>query len=61
MSINKITDNKERANMVKRNFIEKNYLKCNSMITKGMTKRRRLAISSIYNICENAQPLRLVK
>ncbi len=47
--------------MVKRSFIEKNYLKCNSLISKGMTKRRRLAISSIYNLCENRQVLRVVK
>ena len=47
--------------MVKKSFIEKNYLKCNSIIAKGMAKRRRLAISSIYNLCENRQMLRVVK
>ena len=47
--------------MVKKFFVEKNYLKCNSMIAKGMSKRRRLAIASIYNLCENKQMLRVVK
>jgi len=47
--------------MANKFFIEKNYLKCNSMIAKGMNKRRRLAIASIYNICENKQLLRVVK
>jgi len=47
--------------MAKKFFIGKNYLKCNSMIKNGMSKRRKLAIASIYNICENTQMLKLVK
>ena len=47
--------------MEKKNFIEKNYLKCNSLIAQGMVKRRRLAVSSIYNICDNVKQIRLVK
>lgn len=53
--------NKGQLYMGKKFFIQKNYLKCNSMIAKGMSKRRRLAIASIYNLCENRQVLRVVK
>lgn len=39
----------------------KNYLNVNNMITKGMLKRRRLALAAILNICENQAIMKVVK
>ena len=39
----------------------KNYLFCNELILKGMLKRRRLAVSAIFNICDIKERIRLVK
>ncbi len=40
---------------------EKNYFNCNELILKGMLKRRRLAVSAIYNICDVKEKIRIVK
>ncbi len=40
---------------------DKNYFNCNELILKGMLKRRRLAVSAIYNICDIKEKIRIVK
>lgn len=40
---------------------KKNYLNSNELITKGMLKRRRLALSAISRVSDKVQTLRLVK
>ncbi len=41
--------------------VNKNFFSCNELIKKGMLKRRRLAISAIFNICDVKERIRLVK
>ena len=40
---------------------QKQHLSCNDLIIKGMFKRRKLAYSMIAHICDDRQPLRVVK
>lgn len=47
--------------MYKTMKMNKNYLCCNELILKGMLKRRRLAVSAIFNICDIKERIRLVK
>lgn len=47
--------------MVKKFKAEKNNLNSCVLIQKAMLKRRKLAIASIFHLCELKQNIRLVK
>ena len=47
--------------MLKTIKLNKNSLSCNDLILKAMYKRRKMAVSAIYNICDIKERIRLVK